>query len=546
MVENAPKQVTFTARAKVVTGAEALEATTAFHGKLLVTTLARLSYNVTTAKIMEELQGKYDINRRLARSVVVEAEGMRSSVVEGAAARLVGTNERLWRLEKRIVKAAKKDRRQLRGLNQRLQILRARQRRDEALVAGEIEPSVCLGGKKLAKQRHALENDKEVAAWQEEWRKARAAQVFFPGERDRSSGNNECKLHLSDGSKDDPDTLTIRVPKTVYEKTGQPTITLQLKGLGYARSRLAQALMPDVEQLARRQEAFKGGKPARNGGKPATTLPEALACRLPLTVRVWTDKQGVLRVALTILRSVSLPQTTSDLAYGALGVDVNPDHLAVCRVDKHGNPLLWKKLPIKTTGSSGERLASIHAAVNAACRLALASAVKDGVDVPVVTERLHFGYPKTNLPYLPARLANKLSSFAYSAILQLITVRSANLGLQNFTVSPAYTSKLGQANYAAPYGVSTDLGAACCIARRAKGLKERLRPLVLSCAPEDAQVAASSRSVNRAVASVRLPSRSQTYSCSWLSRSRGSATPSEVDGERLLGTSGLQQSQLVF
>ena len=282
--------------------------------------------------------------------------------------------------------------------------------------------------------------------------------------------------------------------------------------------------------------------------RPRTRSPDrrSLACGVARRVssgRPVRQAQPALRVRKVI---VSLPQATSDLACGALGVDVNPDHLAVCRVDKHGNPLLWKKLPIKTTGSSGERLASIHAAVNAACRLALASAVKDGVDVPVVTERLNFGYAKTNLRYLPAKLANKLSSFAYSAILQLITVRSANLGLQNFTVSPAYTSKLGQANYAAPYGVSTDLGAACCIARRAKGLKERLRPLVLSRAPEDARVATSSRSVNRAVASVRLPSRSQTYSCSWLSRSRGSATPSEVDGERLLGTSGLQQSQLVF
>ena len=185
-----PKLVTFTARAKVVSGADALSSTTALHGKLLMTTLARLSHHVSVARIESELSDDYGVNRRVARSVIVEAEGMRASVVEGAAARLVGTNERLWRLEQRVKKMRRKDRRQLRGLNRRLQTLRSRQAQDELLVAGEIQPSVCLGGKKLAKQRHAAQTDEEIETWKEQWNTARTAQAFFPGERDRASGNN--------------------------------------------------------------------------------------------------------------------------------------------------------------------------------------------------------------------------------------------------------------------------------------------------------------------------------------------------------------------
>jgi hypothetical protein len=44
--------------------------------------------------------------------------------------------------------------------------------------------------------------------------------------------------------------------------------------------------------------------------------------------------------------------------------------------------------------------------------------------------------------------------------------------------SPAWTSVLGQANYAGVYGVSVDQGAACVVARRALGLRTRVRPYV--------------------------------------------------------------------
>jgi hypothetical protein len=323
------KQITFTARAKILSGGEALEATTTLYGEMLTTTLSRLSKDVSVVAIEQELQKKFSVNRRMARAIMAQAEGMRAAVVEGAAARLVGVEERLWRLEKRIAKVKKKEPQQLRGLNSRLQSLRSRQARDQALVDGSIQPSVCLGTKKLFKARQGIENPEKIAAWREQWERGRTSQVFFPGERDRTSGNNECTLCLGDGAADNPDELIIRTPKSVYEATGQPVVTLSLKGLEYARQHLQAALAPDHEHLERRQRAHKEGEPARVGGKVARSQPTSLACRSPLSVRIWVDSKGILRVALTVLRAIALPDVTSDISNGAVGIDVNPDHLAV-------------------------------------------------------------------------------------------------------------------------------------------------------------------------------------------------------------------------
>jgi hypothetical protein len=51
-------------------------------------------------------------------------------------------------------------------------------------------------------------------------------------------------------------------------------------------------------------------------------------------------------------------------------------------------------------------------------------------------------------------------------------------GLSTRAVNPAWTSVLGQADYACVYGLSVDQGAAVVIARRALGLRTRLRPTV--------------------------------------------------------------------
>lgn len=565
-----PKSITFTANASAVTGRSELDASMILQREMVRVCLNGLAHAKSTTTLELQLRERFGVNRRAARAAITEAEGMRSGVIEGAATRLVGAQERVQRLEARIKKAKSKanarkrarrsairkarraggrevqkltDERsrhrqhnEIRGLKARLDDAKRVVTRDLELVAGSVQPSVVMGGKKLAKARHACVTPNQEISWRTEWKAARNEQWFIPGERDRASGNNEATLILdpSNGkcAQDEhgrkvkvKDRLVLNTPASVLAATGIPRVELELEGLAYARATLRAALAPDPEQLQRRVEAFEAERPARTGGKRAKKKPTALSARSPLTVRVFV-KDGQLKVALTILRLDALP-IISSIHDGAVGVDVNPDHLAVCRNDRHGNPVLFKRFNIRTTGTSGQRSASIHRAVTAASKIALADKEKGWTSVPIVCERLNFGYARLNLRYLPAKLARKLTSFAYSQVLNLLAVRAQNLGLELISVHPADTSRLGQTNYQAPYGVSTDLAAACCIARRGKGHSERVRPSVLKQAPVDACKTTRGRAGATRPSSVRhlqLPKRSETQECPWLAR-KASATP---------------------
>ena len=77
-----------------------------------------------------------------------------------------------------------------------------------------------------------------------------------------------------------------------------------------------------------------------------------------------------------------------------------------------------------------------------------------------------------------ARVARLLSSFAYNKFFATLASRCRREAIPRIPVNPAWTSVLGQANYAGIYGVSVDQGAACVITRRALGLRERPRPMV--------------------------------------------------------------------
>ena len=70
---------------------------------------------------------------------------------------------------------------------------------------------------------------------------------------------------------------------------------------------------------------------------------------------------------------------------GAMGLDINADHLALALVDRHGNPLNKWSIPCHTVGkTSGQR----QAIIGEACKEAVRLAKRAGV--PLVMEKLSF------------------------------------------------------------------------------------------------------------------------------------------------------------
>ena len=310
------------------------------------------------------------------------------------------------------------------------------------------------------------------------------------------------------------DLLVVRVPPFLREMTGgDDKVVVRVSGFRHGRHHLAAAMLPDVSDHEARLAAFREGRPFGRSKKPASHEP-APRRRAPVTVRVsFSEDKKSWYVAATTER-VGAPSLMEHLP-GALGMDTNPDHLAWCLVDLQGNPRRWGKIPLALDGDCDHDAAVIGDALRGLVGIA------QRFGVPLVTEKLDFTRKRAELRYLPRRLATLLSSFAYSKILTGVQARSVEEGVRHISVDPAWTSVLGQANYAVPHGVSVDQAAACVIARRGLGLPTRVRPQVTRwMRPVDRS---GPRACSRADVSLRalagaLPKRRATWDADWLGR----------------------------
>ncbi|EQD67086.1 transposase, IS605 family, OrfA and OrfB [mine drainage metagenome] len=204
--------------------------------------------------------------------------------------------------------------------------------------------------------------------------------------------------------------------------------------------------------------------------RPPSTPYKAKLASGPLSVRVfWRERTGGWYVGASF-EPVDLPWPEPSRLM--LGVDINPDHLAWSLVNRSGNPTTWGKIVLSLTGEAHHDADAIGVAV------AGLVAIAKSEGAAIAHEDLDFSRSRAGLRYLPRRLARLLSSFSYNQILTTLASRCASYGVRHVPVNPAWTSVLGQANYAGVHGVSVDQGAACVIARRALGFSSRLRPAV--------------------------------------------------------------------
>jgi IS605 OrfB family transposase len=224
---------------------------------------------------------------------------------------------------------------------------------------------------------------------------------------------------------------------------------------------------------------------------------------------------------------------------GALGIDINPDHLDVGIINKVGNKIWQQKFPLKLNGNTKQNETEIGITVAKIIDIA------QWLQIPVASEKLNFDMKTKELRYLPGKQAKKLSSFAYNSIMQHIQGRCIESGVEHKMVNPAWTSFLAQINYAAQYGISVDQGAACVIARRALGFRERVNSRASKVGPERSTFEPNRRGRNlyyRALAKKVLPlKRANTYGLEFLNRgspktlSSSTELSSSVESNNLLG-----------
>jgi hypothetical protein len=177
-----------------------------------------------------------------------------------------------------------------------------------------------------------------------------------------------------------------------------------------------------------------------------------------------------------------------------VGVDLNDGHLAVRRLDAHGNPAgPAERIDFDIAGTSARRDAQVRHAITCLIRYTQRHHI---TAIPV--EDLNFADARTTGRETMGRGARgkrfrKTVSGIPTAVFRRRLAGMANrAGIQLFAVNPAYSSVWGDAHWRLPYpNVTRHQAAATVIGRRAQGFTARRRKGVTHPRPEDRDVRAT-------------------------------------------------------
>ncbi len=406
----------------------------------------------------KEVMEHFGLTARQFNAIRCELEGKIAAIREGRKRRLKelryairATAEAIREVEKRLAKERAKPnprpevirrlKGKLIGKKRRLDILKTRLAKLER-EEREGKLPLCFGGRNLFLQQYHLEADglSSHEEWLAGWREERNQSFFLLGAGDETAGNQTAQLTLEeDGSF----TLKLRLPEAPGSKY------LHLKGLRfpYGEEEIREAL--HLHEEARKQ-------------KQKSPLPPALSYRFLRKPKGWY---------LYLSLKLPDPLILTDRKKGAVGLDLNPDGIALVETDRSGSPIHHAFYPLPLAGRRKEQARDTILKIAKAIVLHAKAAGK-----PLVLEGLDFGRKKQELRDQNPAYARKLSRFAYEFMGQGIRARARKEGVEVLEVNPAWTSLLGRVKYQKRYGLSVHEAAALVIARRGLGLREELPP----------------------------------------------------------------------
>ncbi|BAZ14072.1 hypothetical protein NIES4071_59120 [Calothrix sp. NIES-4071] len=255
--------------------------------------------------------------------------------------------------------------------------------------------------------------------------------IYFVGSKDESNGNQVCQLIIG-LEKDSLDILKIRVPYALEANYGEYVeIPINLNGYG------------DKE------------------------IKQAWASGQSITYRIIQRKYGVWFAQITV--DVHKPITSETVMLGCIGVDLNVNSVAWCKVNADGNPKRFGDIKFNLHSLSHHKTEAVIAdVITELTTLALA------FKCPIVIEELDFDAKKSQLNSgtKHKRYNRMISGFAYRRFYELLFSRCFKLGIKLITVNPAYSSLIGMTKFMSLYGMNSGTAAALVLARRAMNYSE--------------------------------------------------------------------------
>ena len=307
-------------------------------------------------------------------------------------------------------------------------------------------PSLCFGTKRFFCQQFHLESTefRSHQEWLESFRERRSSQVFFLGSSDETAGNQTVQY--------DPEAKVLRLRLPNAPQFSQYGTHLCLEGLDFP------------EHL--RAEFFATlGKPGPDARKNQKTR-GPLSYRLVRRINPHTKQRAYYLQASFAIQEA---EKQTNLSQGAVGVDLNADHVAVTETDRYGNYIDSFLLPFNLKGLSTDQAKAVLGDLSA---IVVAHSLKTGK--ALVIEDLDFDEKKKALRELPKERRSFLSAFAYAQFQKAIHSKARSEAVALVSINPAYTSLIGAYKYQG-LKISSHEKAALAIARRAQGFTEGLK-----------------------------------------------------------------------
>ena len=186
-----------------------------------------------------------------------------------------------------------------------------------------------------------------------------------------------------------------------------------------------------------------------------------------ISYRFKRDAKGWRVFATTELPEVEI---TTDRRRGAIGVDLNADHLAVADTDASGNCINAWRVPLVTYGKSQRQSEAL-----------IGDAVASVVEYAQGGRQAH-RHREAGLPpeegcpggRVPPVLPDAVQFHCYGKIKAYFISRGYRQGVEVHQVNPAYSSVIGRVKFMERYGLTVHQAAGLVLARRLLGCSERI------------------------------------------------------------------------
>ena len=312
-------RVRFFKGADLSKGNAALDSYAELFGDIERKLFARFSAGVSLTSLKNAYLLKYQIPARMFNSLRVSLEGKISAVLESMDLRLESLQRRIKHGEEQVAEALKRGR--LNAAHQKKRRLGILASRLAAVLADTAVGRVrlCFGSKKLWRKQCDLKANGYASheEWKKDWRSARSDEFFVLGSKDETSG---CQLCVAAVRDDGLITLRLRLPDALAEEHGK---YLVMEGIHFhnGHAQVLAALQNEEGQ--------------------------AVSYRFLRDGKGWRVFASVKHPPVPVLTNRRL---------GAIGVDVNVDHLAVSEADASGNWLRSFSVPLVTYGRSKKQV----------------------------------------------------------------------------------------------------------------------------------------------------------------------------------------------